>query len=241
MAIDHRIPVSLELLRQLHHVHKQQAELQGQLDRGPRQIKAGEALVAKASQELESAKQKLKQAKMSCDEKTLQLKSREDGIKSLQVKLNAAKSNREFDTFKEQIAADEQANLVLSDEILEALEKIDELTAAVTAAEQELKQQIAAQEKRVVEVSQRMLVKEEELVLVRERLAKAEKEIPASARPDYDRLVDQRGEEALAPIDLEDESCGGCYQTLTTQLIESVRLQFLIRCPNCNAMLYLAK
>lgn len=234
-----KIQFSLELLRRLHHVHCQQTELQSQLDRGPRQIAAGENMVAKAEAALDAAKESLKQAKMTSDEKQLQLKSREDGIENLKAKLNSAASNREFDLLKEQIAADEQANLVLSDEILEGLEKLDELTSGVGQAEAELKKQTEEHKKRVTEVNARMVQVEEELVLVRERLEAAEKEIPSAAMPDYRRLVEQRGDEALAPID--DDSCGGCYQTLTTNLVNTVRLEYLVRCPNCNAMLYLAK
>ena len=237
MARDNRTPFSAELLRRLHHIHCQQSDLQGQLDRGPRQIKAGEAVVAKAQAALDDAKETLKKAKMSSDEKQLQLKSREDEIANLKAKLNTAASNREFDLLKEQIAADEQANLVLSDEILEGFEKIDELNATVATAEAELKQQTADTKKRAEEIKSRILQVEEDLVHVREQLAEAEKEIPSVAKADYQRLVNQRGDEALAEID--DNSCGGCYQTLTTNLVDTVRLEFLVRCPNCNAMLYL--
>ena len=48
---------------------------------------------------------------------------------SLKAKLNAAASNREYQALKDQIAADQMAGSVLADEILEALEKIDELAA----------------------------------------------------------------------------------------------------------------
>ncbi len=62
---------------------------------------------------------------MAADQKQLQLKSSEDKVKDLRRKLNAAASNREYQALLEQIAADEMANSVLADEILEALEKID--------------------------------------------------------------------------------------------------------------------
>ncbi len=64
--------------------------------------------------------------------KQLQLREREARIKDLQVKLNTCSSNREYQALKEQIAADQQANSVLSDEILEALERIDVLQAEFT-------------------------------------------------------------------------------------------------------------
>ncbi len=75
-----------------------------------------------------------------------------------------------------------------------------------------------------------------ELERVETELQESEKEIPAGAIVDYKRLTEARGEDALAPI--EGDSCGGCYQTLTTQLIDRLRMSMLIRCPNCNAFLY---
>ena len=127
MPNDAQIKISTVLLRTLHRIHRQKTDLDGQIARGPRQIKAGDALVAKAESEMQVIKENLTKANLLSDEKQLQLKSREDKIVDLQTKLNSAASNREFDLLKEQIAADKQANSVLSDEILEAMEAIDEL------------------------------------------------------------------------------------------------------------------
>ncbi|MGI9473759.1 MAG: zinc ribbon domain-containing protein, partial [Rubripirellula sp.] len=77
---------------------------------------------------------------------------------------------------------------------------------------------------------------ESELQRVEGELQSSENEIPAEAVADYKRLTEAKGEDALAPV--EDESCGGCYQLLTTQYIERLRMSMLIRCPNCNAFLY---
>ncbi len=152
------------------------------------------------------------------------------------AKLNTAASNREFSLLKEQIAADKQANSVLSDEILEALEQLDLLGEQIKQADQELAKQRADQTARVTEVEAKLTQLQGELSRVESELEESEKEIPASAIVDYKRLTDARGEDALAPV--ESDSCGGCYQTLTTQLIDRLRMSMLIRCPNCNAFLY---
>ena len=75
---------------------------------------------------------------MIADDKQLQLKSREDRIEDLRTKLNGANSNKEFQAFKEQIAADEQANLVMQDEVFEALEKIDDLSGKLASCNESL-------------------------------------------------------------------------------------------------------
>lgn len=236
MSSASKIEISTDLLRTLHRIHRQRADLKSRLERGPRQIKAGEAMVAAAAEKLETAKQAVKAAKLVADEKQLQLSSRESRIVDLQGKLNTAASNREYSMLKEQIAADQQANLVLSDEVFEALERIDTLDAEAAAAEAELKKQNEEQATRIAEVNEKMKVVEADLANVETQLKNAEAAVPAAARADYKRLTEARGEEALAPV--EDESCGGCYQTLTVQHLETLRMSLLSRCPNCNAFLY---
>ena len=92
-----------------------------------------------ACAKVDEARETLKRAKMASDSKQLQLSEREQQIKNLEGKLNSAATNREFQTIKEQIAADQQANGVLSDEILESFDVIEELEKVVQLQEEELK------------------------------------------------------------------------------------------------------
>lgn len=236
MPADNRIEIHPSLLQKLHRIHRQITDLRGQIDRCPRQIQAGAHLVEQGASLKSEAQDSHKAAVLACDAKQLQLHSREDKVKDLEAKLKTAASNREFSLLKEQIAADQQANEVLSDEILEGLEHIDQLAQAVQSASDELTRLEAEQTDRVAEVEQRQSELEADLQRVTEELAETEKNIPAGATEDYRRITDARGEEALAPVD--GESCGGCYQVLTTQLIDRLRMSLLIRCPNCNAFLY---
>ena len=236
MAVDNKTRFESTLMRRLHALHLQSTDLEGQLERGPRQIKAGAGIVTQCEEALESARQDVKKAIIACDEKQLQLKSREDRIEELKAKLNTASSNREFDLLKEQIAADQQANSVQSDEILEGLERIDELNEAVAAAEKVLAEKSKEQTKRAVEVEGRMEIVRADLEHVRAELEKLEAEVPIAVRAEYKRLTESRGDEALAPI--EEGSCGGCNQTLTTQMVDRVQLGFLTDCPACSAWLY---
>ena len=158
-------------------------------------------------------------------------------IEELAAKLNTAGTNREFSTLKEQIAADKQANSVLSDEILEALEQLDQWGVEVKEAQAELSKQQSEHETRVKHVAEKTETLCSELERVTAELEVAEKGVPEAVRSEYDRLVKARGEEALAPV--ESDSCGGCYTTLTTQHIDRLRMSILIRCDNCNALLYL--
>ena len=237
MSSDTKIEFSTELLRRLHRIHRQRTDLRGQIDRGPRQIKAGEALIGEANAQLEQARKTLQDAQVACDEKQLQLQSRELRIEELESKLNSAATNREFSTLKEQIAADKQANSVLSDEILEAMERLELLQDDVKQAEAELESQNKAHQERVQEIETKATELKSDLEHVEGELTAAEGEIPGGAKQDYQRLTKAKGEDAFASVD--EESCEGCGQTLTTNYIDRLRMSLLIRCPACNAFLYL--
>ena len=97
--------VSLAILRELHNLHQQMAELQRRQDRGPKQIAAHEANVARLETALQEAQHKSKQARVSVDQKQLDLKSGETKISDWRTKLNRCESNKEYQTLLEQIAA----------------------------------------------------------------------------------------------------------------------------------------
>jgi len=224
-------------LRELHRIHRQLEDLRSRAARGPRQIKAAEAGIQQLEAAAERAKQAVQKARIAADDKQLQLKSRENRIDDLKSKLNAAASNREFQTLKEQIAADEQANLVLQDEILEALEKLDELTAAVAIAEEKQARTRAEAIKTKERVAAEHGTLEPELARVQQLLIEAEKHVPSEFRDQYQRMVKTRGEEALASVD--GEVCGVCNQTLTAQMMNELYLGRPMFCRNCGALLYL--
>ena len=93
---------------------------------------------------------------MDADRKQLQLREREAKIHEWEGKMNAAKNNREFQAIKEQIAADSQANSVLSDEILEILEEIDSLQIESKGQEEKLKLIEADKVKTEATISQKL-------------------------------------------------------------------------------------
>lgn len=229
--------VSAAILRELHRIHKQRADLQGRLALGPRQVQSASEAVARLEQSLGEAKEVIKRARAAAHEKQVQLDQREGRVKDLQAKLNACSSNREFQALKEQIAADDQANSVLADEIFEALEKIDVHLAEAQSRQEELTeaQERAGEVKQRVEGARQKL--EAELARVEGELARCEAELPPDFRLEYQRVARSRGEETLAAVD--GECCGGCFHTLTTQTLSDLTMSKPMFCKNCGCLLYL--
>lgn len=228
--------ISSGALCELHRIHRQLADLRERLDRGPKQIAAQEANVKRLEQVVLQAKETLKQARIAADERQLQLKEREQRIVQVQGKLNQCTTNREFQALKEQIAADEQANSVLSDEILEMFDKLDEHQAAIKAAEASLAKGQEDLSKLREKVAGQLRELETEHARVMAELGKAEVHLPIDFKEAYDRMVKSRGENALAP--LEGDCCGNCYQTVTIQMQNLLKLNKPVFCKSCGSLLY---
>jgi uncharacterized protein len=233
---DH-MPTLTETLRTLHRIHRQHTDLRDRLSRGPRQIQVAETSVKKCEADLVQAKDAYKHAKMASDDKQLQLKHREAKLQDVQAKLNMAQSNKEYQLLKDQLAADKQANSVLADEILEALEKIDQLQAAVKTADSNLTKTKDELSKVRGRVSDQQHGLETELARVSGELHAAEAVLDGNFKDNYMRLSRSMGEDSLAPV--EGECCGGCSQTLTVQMLNLLKLDKPLFCQSCGRMLYL--
>ncbi|REJ68096.1 MAG: phospholipase [Planctomycetota bacterium] len=229
----------VETVRILHRIHQQLADLQARLEAGPRKIAVAKAAVAAREAEATKAGEDLQAARVAVDQKQLELKTGEGKIEDLRVKLNTAASNVEYQSFLEQIAAAEMANSVLEDEILEALEKIEQLQIAV------------GEVKTTVDTSKTELTKLEQLVAeetssvkadierLGTELAEAEALLPGDFRAEYQRVVKSKGEDAMAAAD--GDNCGGCYQQVTPNMANELQLGRVVTCRACGRLLYRAE
>lgn len=233
------VAVSTETLRTLHRMHRQLADLNDQLAAGPRQVTIFTKQVEASETGRATAQEEVKKAKLTVDQKQLQLKSAEVKIRDLEGKLNACKTNREYQTLREQIAADRMATKVLEDEILEALERVDALKPTVPAAEAEV-----ASKKKLLDEARKRVEAEAgrlggEVARIRAELETVERELGGDVREKYDRIVKQKGADGMAAM--ESQSCGGCFQQITGNMVSDLMLGRLVTCRNCGRLLYVAE
>lgn len=228
--------VTAETLRLLHRIHRQLADLRERAERGPRQIKAREANLAKLNEELARIQAESKAAKVRADQKQLLLKSGEDKIVNLEAKLNAAQSNREYQALKDQIAADKMANSVLADEILEGLEKLDEYKLVLGEAQSRInlaKEELTKSQNQVREQNQALEV---DIKRLEAELLVAEQGLPDDFREVYIRIVRSRGADAMAEV--EGGVCTGCSVNLTPNMSAEVSMGRAVTCKSCGRLIY---
>ena len=229
--------VNTDALRTLHRIHTQLADLRERLDRGPRQIAARENQVKQLEAALKVSHDALTAGKLASDQKQLQLRSGEQRIVDLNNKLNACKSNREYQALKEQIAADEMTNSVLADEILEGMEKVDTLESGVNGAEQNVekgKSELSKCKETVAAEKEGLLA---DVARLESELTEAESNLPADFMDAYRRVVKARGEDAMAEVS-DGEYCGGCFQQMLPNQVAQVSAGATTACKSCGRLLY---
>lgn len=228
--------IDYSLLATIHRLLRQQTDLNDRLEAGPRQVRIAEKNEAGFLATVEQAKQKVIETKMAADEKQLHLGEREAKIEDLKNRLNTCESNKEYQLLKDKIAADNEANGVLSDEILELLERIDELEAALNTASQAHEQaqsDTAKVKNRIAESTETL---NGQLKEIQSELAQTEKRLRGEVAVEYRRLVNGKGEEALAKTD--GRTCGNCYHTFTVQTLSELTMKKAVYCKGCGALMY---
>ena len=233
------MPVSAAVLRELHRIHCQLAELRERLDRGPRKIKAREVIVAKNEAGLTATQESVKQTKMLADQKQLELKSGEIKIEDLKAKLNLCNSNKEYQALLEQIAASEMANSVLADEILEAMEKGDQLEVATGEAKSQLEATQTELSKCRDSVTTESELIRADVTRLEGELAELEKQLPVEVKDDYRRVIRGKGADGMALV--EEGVCLACGNLATLNMQNDLLLSKPVFCKACGCLLYMGE
>lgn len=232
------MPSATSDMKALHHLLLELEEVEGKITRGPRRIAASRRRAEEREAELETKKAALLQLRKTGDEKTLQLKTNEAKILDLRAKLNLASTNREFDLIKGQIEADEMANSVLEDEILEVFEKVDAAEQEIAAFDETCKE-ARADEKRVADqVAAAAEGLQSEADGLKSSIKEAEGILPDAVMERYRRLISAHGAGAMAMV--EDSVCNACYVNLEPQMFVEVKAGKFVFCKHCGRLLYLA-
>lgn len=200
-------------------------------------IAAHQTNLEKLETEFQNAKAAVTRMTVATDAKQVQLSGSEERIKKRRMQLNQASSNAEFQALRDQIAADEMATSVLADEILESMEKLDELAAKAALAESAVAKATEDAKKADQEIREKQPLIEADLKRLEAELREAEATLPGDFKELYSRLVRRLGEDAL--VSINGRFCSGCNHQIPMNMITDVMLGRPIPCNSCGRLLYL--
>ena len=226
-----------ESLRDLHSLHQRAKALRDRLSSGPRTLAARQAALATRQAEVEAARKALQDAKMHVKKHEHSLKGVETKIDDLTVKLNQVKKNEEYKALQNQIAHDQNAKGKVEEDILTALDDVETRTAEVARLEAEAQKFAAEVEAIRKQIDDQASAQKDQLAELEAAIVQAEAAIPEEHRDHYRRIVSRYGADALAAC--EDDSCHGCYTSITPQMKnELINNNGLSFCLSCGRLLY---
>jgi predicted nucleic acid-binding Zn-ribbon protein len=225
------------ILREIHRLRRHARDLQSEIDRSPRLLKAQQVKIARQEDAVKEAHDLLQKLKLKRLEREAELKTAQQLTAKHEKQLSESTSKKEYDALRVEIASDKKKCQELEDEILESMIAVDDQTAHIPELEkavQQAKVEVAAFEKTA---QARQVGLAEQLQQVQRQIKEIEETLPRDVRPQYDRVIAARGEDALAAV--ENRTCMACYTEITAQAYNDLMLSQFLMCKSCGRALYL--
>jgi len=227
-------------LREIHSLHQRSKAIRDRLLSVPKTIVARQAQVARKQDTLEKAKKDIQQIKVSKGLKEVQRKSLLGKIDDYSSKLLTVKKNEEYKAIQNEIALVKSQVNKVDDEIIDYEIDLEDRDAAFKLLEADLKKaqdDLATYQKQSSEAKTGEEAKLEELA---HSLLNAEAVINPDIREQYQRVIRQRGAEAMAVV--ESSACMGCNMAITSQMLNDlINCDTLVFCRSCGRILYMAE
>lgn len=227
----------LELLWEIQKIDLDLRQIRDEQDRFPREMRKLDEKQSIEKERLQKEKEKIGSLEKERRQKESHLTAEIDRIKKAEGKMSEVKTNKEYQALLNEMEAFKAANSREEEAILQILEEIDELRKVFSKKEKEL---AAAQEKIEAErktIQERMTQNDALLKKEMERREALSKQLESRLYGLYNTLTEKR--QGIGVVTVRHETCQGCFVHIPPQMfIEVQKNKDLIRCPNCNRILY---
>jgi predicted nucleic acid-binding Zn-ribbon protein len=227
----------LALLFELQNYDIKISDINKQISLAPSSIEQKNIILEDKKAELSEGKKKYVDLVSLKKEKEFLLTDKEKVIEKHSMELNTVKSN---DTYKALLLEIEKAKVdknILEDELLAFMEKVDEESVKIKAAENEFQEFEENIKKEITDIKNNANKLKEEVIALENKREEHKLKVSKFALSHYERL--KEGRDGLGMAIVDGESCGGCGMVLRTQLInQALKDQELVFCDNCSRILF---
>jgi len=209
-----------------------------EISKGPQDIARAEAAVKSAEAKIATFKDKGIGIAKKIHGIEVDVKAVEEDMEKTKGHQRLAKSNKEYQIFKDKIEQDKAKIDKMEDEILVLMDEQEKGAKEAAAAKKELEeaQKISARVKK--EWADRTKELEAELATLKTQRKEAAAKVDAEDLVIYERARRQaRGTSALAPV--RGTICGACNVRMPAQTLNLVFIgKSLVQCTSCSRILY---
>jgi len=186
---------------------------------------------------IQKEREKIESLEKERRQKERNLNTEQEKIKKAEGRMFEVKTNKEYQALLSEVEAIKEATSREEEEILQILEEIDELKKDLLKREKEVATTLEKIEREKKKIQEKMdqgdgLWKEQ-----KERREVLSKQVESTLYKLYNTLKEKR--QGVGVVSVKDETCQGCFVNVPPQMfIEVQKNNAIIRCPNCNRILY---
>jgi len=232
-----QVKEQIERLVKLQDIDSTAARIKKQLAGVDRQLADLAAALEKAEKEILTAADEIQ----ACNKRYRSLESdintNTSRIGKSREKLRAVKTNKEYQSLLKEIDDMKALNSRVEDEMLECLETVERLEdrqQKQLAAQKEIQERVAAEEKRIQKEAETSRAALEELQVEWRRISAA---LPHETMDLFKRVRHRVGLTTIVAV--TDEVCQGCNLNIPPQTFNELqRCEKMMFCPHCQRIIY---
>jgi predicted nucleic acid-binding Zn-ribbon protein len=197
-----------------------------QLEEGLQAVEA--RLEAAKAESLELAKKR--------KEREIELDQASDQKYKFKSQFLQIKSNRELEALQHEIAALEEKGSYLEDEILEILERSEELAGTISQEEENLKTETERVKQEQARLDGRLLELGDILAVKADQRKRLVMNLDKAVLKRYERIRKSKG--GLAVTSVENGACGGCFRRIPPHEMQNLKKDDrIITCEGCGRII----
>ncbi len=227
----------LDLLWELQKIDLELKSVKDLQEKYPREIKRLDEKEKVEREKIQKEKEKVELLEKERRQKEGHLGLEQERVKKSESRMFEVKTNKEYQALLTEIEGLKVSKGREEEEILQLLEEIDELKKAISKREKEMITVLAKIEAEKKTLQEKMTRDQAALRKGTERKEALTKQIESSLYRLYSTLKEKR--KGVSMVSVKQETCQGCFVNVPPQMfIEVQKNNSLIRCPNCNRILY---
>jgi predicted nucleic acid-binding Zn-ribbon protein len=227
----------IEILIKLQTLDNEKHSLQLALDQVNSQIESLERPLENHEQALQKKKEKLENFRKVYRDLDRKVQSRRSQIEKSREKVRSVKTNKEYQSILKEIDDLKASVSDIEDEILENLERIENIEIEVNSDQktlQELRRDIKRKKKAIEDEAEKKRNNLDILIKSRESV---ENNLAREIVVRYDKVKAKVG--LIAVAEAKEAVCQGCHVNIPPQLYNELqRYERLVQCPNCQRIIY---
>jgi predicted nucleic acid-binding Zn-ribbon protein len=227
----------LELLWELQKIDLELKRIREERDRYPKEMKKLDEKQNFEKERIQKEKEKIELLEKERRKKEGHLNLEQEKIKRAESRMFEVKTNKEYQALLSEIEVIKGANSREEEEILQVMDEIDELRKKLLKREKEVAITLEKIEGEKKLIQERMAQGEGAWNNHMERKEVLSKQLESKLYKLYNTLKEKR--QGIGVVSVKYETCQGCFVNIPPQMyIEVQKNNDLIRCPNCNRILY---